>query len=922
MSNSRTAGASSSRAAAGDDRTNREAFNNALRSKAPNNAYISHLRVLETDGEASGKPKARYLITAVDRDTGRVTLNKARRNANLTYSIGKEWDLNLLQAVEVHSPTSFTLTLSRPYPYNSDRAAEQEAFLQMVVNVYRKYTGDTAGPTLVGLTPQQSSSRSSAAMRPVEAPVSAEPVPEPQPTAAPEEDDDIYGGAVLGDSVQAPAPARVATPPRPTEAPISRGSPASVRNTVDPNAFPSPKPRNDSFGPRRMGSSASLANDARSPRRSESIPDFNKTSGRRPSTPGSQNSESKSRNAERTALTRSPSVPSVRDLGWQVTPDPASAPEIPPAVPAIPSITETPAPKQKPPQPLNPPRPVRTLSKILPLDGDEDGDDDEDTTLAYVEEMLEGFEWRPLSGETGWAPGVGKRRRLARTGEAGNAVASHGTADVIEARLLKELSALEEANIHGMVESDERVGLVIKHMEDALAQLDVMEGMIMRYKMQLNGRDEDINHIESQNGALQIHTSNQQKLAAEVERLLDTIHVDEGSIYTLKHASLESRSGIEELERAAGELYKSIVQATSSATESVSAATERLDDYRALSERFCKRVFDHVNLTLTAETASYLSDPQRQNALSSSRHPGPSLQNHAHLEELLGRYCGLVLYMKETSPGYFARLSSAYYASVSECWRHDMVLFLTGWKKRIKRGTGDDYGWEVGGDSSVANGPDGGRHGYEGKGSGELGAFGRAATIRKVVRGEKSKNAKVQDEGDMPAAEVFQKILDSLTPLIQGEQAFIGDFLQINNSNVTFADYLDMEPYFRRRAAQLFGFGTSNASQGGGSMREMKGALELVFGFLASEWDSLVDHVVHMDKSQIIPILGILDRAINDAEDVGSDYLARALSRAHTRLSTILEKIEDEHPAEGGAAGATSAAGTQGKAAGEKKKKR
>ncbi|KAK0541896.1 hypothetical protein OC845_006851 [Tilletia horrida] len=112
----------------------------------------------------------------------------------------------------------------------------------------------------------------------------------------------------------------------------------------------------------------------------------------------------------------------------------------------------------------------------------------------------------------------------------------------------------------------------------------------------------------------------------------------------------------------------------------------------------------------------------------------------------------------------------------------------------------------------------------------------------------------------------------------------------------------------------------------------MKVVLELVFGSFVPDGNSVVEHVVHTGSVHavtlspvcriIIPTLGILDRAINDAEDVGSDYLARALSRAHTRLSTILDKIEDEHPAEGGAAGATSAAGTQGKAAGEKKKKR
>ncbi|CAD6905109.1 unnamed protein product [Tilletia controversa] len=1066
------AASSSSRSTAANN--DREAFNSALRSRAPNNAYISHLKIQEVDADSPSRPKSRYLITAVDRDTGRVTLNKARRNSNMTYSIGKDWDLNLLQQVEVHTPTSFTVTLARPYSYTSDRPNEQEAFLQMIVNVYRRYTGDSVGPILINLTVQASASRSAPSKSvasssnasasnvsssndssqdeppgrksvssvhsnsssqgqslkptlsipvpsfstsasspttptaesmsfasPFGASPAASPVPgskrrekergagfggeepilrksasssrlqasrspqlpiPPPPQANPtspsrkpsvasfgnppdstDEDDDPYGGVVLGDATPTPPSAPFTTPSKPSISSSSRESPTFTRTYTDPTALPSPKSRNGSTNTlRRMGSSPHIPNGVPIPRRSESIPDLARAAGRRPGTAGSQGTDGgrSSSRAERGASSaRSPSTGA--DVSGQAFELPKSVPEesIPavpsvpsitsiPSIPSIPSITETAAVPDHPiaPRP-HPPKPItRTLSKMLPLDGGEDDDDDEDEdpTLAYVEEMLEGFEWRPMIGEEVLGAGFGKRRRLAKRNDAmfgGNAAASAGTADVIEARLLKELSALEEANIHGMVQSDERVGLVIKHMDDALAQLDVMDGMIMRFKMSLNGRDEDINHIESQNGALQIHTSNQQKLAAEIERLLDTIHVDEGSIYTLKHASLESRGGIEELERAAGELYKSIVQATSTTGENVSAATERLDEYRTLSERFCKRLFDHVNLTLTAETSSYLSDPARQNALSPSRHPGPSLQNHANLEELLGRYCGLVLYMKETSPAYFARLCSVYHASVGECWRREMTVFFSGWKKRIKRGSGDDYGFEVG-DSSGVQGLEGPKSPYERKGSSD---FGRAATIRKVVKGDKSKHVKAQDEGDLTATEVFQRVVDSLTPLLQGEQTFISDFLQINDSNVTFADYCDMEPYFRRRAAQLFGFGTPTTTQGGGPTRELKVALEMIFGFLGPEWDSLADHAVHMDKSQIIPTLAMLDRAITDAEDSGSDFIARTLFRVHTRLSSVLEKIEDEQQADGanGVGGPNSSmTSTQGKAAGEKEKEK
>ena len=81
----------------------KDAFEAALKSRDPRNNYIAHLKIWESpdDSDAPPQPKARYLILAVQRDTGRVTLNKAKRNANGTYSVGKDWDVNGLRAVEV-----------------------------------------------------------------------------------------------------------------------------------------------------------------------------------------------------------------------------------------------------------------------------------------------------------------------------------------------------------------------------------------------------------------------------------------------------------------------------------------------------------------------------------------------------------------------------------------------------------------------------------------------------------------------------------------------------------------------------------------------------------------------------------------------------------------------------------------------------
>ena len=45
-----------------------------------------------------------------------------------------------------------------------------------------------------------------------------------------------------------------------------------------------------------------------------------------------------------------------------------------------------------------------------------------------------------------------------------------------------------QANIHSFLESDDRVAVVMKYMDDALAELDTLDGLISTYKIHLDVR--------------------------------------------------------------------------------------------------------------------------------------------------------------------------------------------------------------------------------------------------------------------------------------------------------------------------------------------------------------------------------------------------------------------------------------------------
>ncbi|EXJ81582.1 hypothetical protein A1O1_07646 [Capronia coronata CBS 617.96] len=142
-------------------------------------SYITHVRVTEDASYPSSPPppesppsnkKPRVILVAVRR-SGKVRVHKARENPNGTYSIGKTWNLDELNAITSYSSmvpatpqqhvekqwasnTGFIVTLGKPYFWSADTAKEKDFFIASLVKIYRKYTGGRI-PDLIGFGPQE-----------------------------------------------------------------------------------------------------------------------------------------------------------------------------------------------------------------------------------------------------------------------------------------------------------------------------------------------------------------------------------------------------------------------------------------------------------------------------------------------------------------------------------------------------------------------------------------------------------------------------------------------------------------------------------------------------------------------------------------------------------------------------------------------
>ena len=99
----------------------------------------------------------------------------------------------------------------------------------------------------------------------------------------------------------------------------------------------------------------------------------------------------------------------------------------------------------------------------------------------------------------------------------------------------------------------------------------------------------------------------------------------------------------------------------------MAATMERLEEYRQYNNQFCKRLMDFLSIIFTAQGNLLLGD---NNGLVSSSEKGLVLLDHGPIETYLGRYVGLILYMKEMDESKYSKVcavSERFLYSLNRC---------------------------------------------------------------------------------------------------------------------------------------------------------------------------------------------------------------------------------------------------------------
>lgn len=138
----------------------------------------------------------------------------------------------------------------------------------------------------------------------------------------------------------------------------------------------------------------------------------------------------------------------------------------------------------------------------------------------------------------------------------------------------------------------------------------------------------------------------------------------------------------------------------------MAAASERVGDYKTKASQFAKRFFDFLTVMLKYQV-DQVANPKNP----ADRPPRGALPRHDKMEDFLGRYCGLMLFIKETDQTRYQQICSvgplvpsrrfveahhcsnrlqAYFSTMSELHRQEIRDVLAHFRGQVRKATEEE----------------------------------------------------------------------------------------------------------------------------------------------------------------------------------------------------------------------------------------
>ncbi|XP_026089145.1 exocyst complex component 1-like isoform X1 [Carassius auratus] len=392
-------------------------------------------------------------------------------------------------------------------------------------------------------------------------------------------------------------------------------------------------------------------------------------------------------------------------------------------------------------------------------------------------------------------------------------------AEAFAEKLSRELQVLDGANIQSIMASEKQVNILMQLLDQALAEVDNIEGKLLSYEEMLQSVKEQMDQISQSNRLIQISNTNNGKLLDEIQFLVNYMDLSKGHIKALQEGDLSSPKGIEACINASEALSQCMNVALNPGHDKLMAVKQQQQLFSELRDTFARRLTNHLNNVFVHQfnhfshfkmsipqfyRSSCLSLPGHDQSSTLSQHTAElTLPKHSPLHRDLLRYAKLMEWLKNTQREKYDGLSRTYVDYMTRLYEREIKDFFEVAKIKMAGTSKDGKGKfaTLPRKESALKQEVESLHGSSGKLTGSTSSLNKLAVSSSNSR--RSQSSSLLDMGNMSASDldvadrtrfdkIFEQVLSELEPLCLAEQDFISKFFKLQQ-NPTLAQAENMD---------------------------------------------------------------------------------------------------------------------------------
>ncbi|KAJ8277098.1 hypothetical protein GJAV_G00071450 [Gymnothorax javanicus] len=362
-------------------------------------------------------------------------------------------------------------------------------------------------------------------------------------------------------------------------------------------------------------------------------------------------------------------------------------------------------------------------------------------------------------------------------------------AEAFAEKLSRELQVLDGANIQSIMASEKQVNTLMALLDEALSEVDTIEGKLSSYEEMLQSVKEQMDYISQSNHLLQLSSTNNLRLLDDINFLVNYMDLSKGHIRALQEGDLSSPKGIEACINAAEALLQCMNVALRPGHEKLLAVKQQQHMFCELRDGFSRRLANHLNNV-------FVHQGHDQSSTLTQHGADLTLPKHSALHRELLRYAKLMEWLKNTQREKYDGLMGTYVDYMTRLYEREIKDFFEVAKMKMA-GTskeGKKFATLPRKESALKQETES-LHGSSGKLTGSTSSLNKLAVPSSSSR--RSQSSSLLDMGNMSASDldvadrtkfdkIFEQVLSELEPLCLAEQDFISKFFKLQqNANLS-----------------------------------------------------------------------------------------------------------------------------------------